>query len=651
MNYDKTIALVGQPNVGKSVIMQKLTGVRTAVSNYPGTTVEIARGIMEYNGSKISVVDTPGTYTLHSDTEEQRVTQLVLMEEPIDLIVNIVDATNLARNLYFTLQLIDFGLPMIVILNQMDRAKSLGIEINTERLSQELGVKIIPAVGVTGEGINELKKALTNKARPGKIMEFSEPVKKVIDNLSNEIKKNIDRKISRHNARTLAIHLLEHDKVDEEIYKLYPGFQNFVEKMQKEIETEVGLCPNCFRGCAFCPARDEKHPIFMTCIERTERARAIYAEVTQQKHREKTTLSERIETLMDNPIFGIPILILLAYLCYKFLVLAINYSEEGLLVIMRPLINAINNLLNAILPAGIYKAILINSIAEGILIPFTIVMPAMLIVYIILALLEDTGILSRYAVALDKITSIFDLQGQSVIPLILGLGCRVPAALATRTLPDRRQRIIVCALLSIVIPCAASIGIISGVIVKFKANILVIILSLVIVFMLIGLILKKILPGKKDEITLEVPPLRMPKISNLMIKTGVRMKSFFTHVLPLLLLASIGVRILIESKIINKLNIFSPLFETIFGIRAEAFMGVVLTIFQKYLGPTVLLNLTLSPREATIASAMIMLSLPCLPLTIVLIRELGWRDFLKIFIMALFTPIIIGFLLNLILPS
>ena len=172
MKYDKIIALVGQPNTGKSCLINHLTGVNAIVSNYPGTTVEITEGKFTYDNKRIRVIDTPGTYTLHSDTPEQRLTQKILLEEKIEAIVNVIDATNLARNLYFTLQLIDLEIPMVLALNFVNKSTEEGIKTNINKLSEILGVSVVPINALTGQGLDTLKEAIFKKSSLGKPIHY-----------------------------------------------------------------------------------------------------------------------------------------------------------------------------------------------------------------------------------------------------------------------------------------------------------------------------------------------------------------------------------------------------------------------------------------------------------------------------------------------
>jgi len=656
-----TVALVGQPNVGKSVLMNLLTGAGAVVSNYPGTTVEITEGSFISRAGRIKVIDTPGTYSLHSDTEEQRVTQRVLLERNVDIIVNVLDARNLARNLYLSLQLFDLRIPMILVLNQMDMAEEAGICIDLDALAQILGVPVIAMVASKGKGLQKLQKTIVDIALGrrsddcprGKLMVFSEPVERVIKKLQKTLENTIPEEKGKHRlhpSRALAIHLMEHDTVDEDLFKRYPKLSLLVEKLQQDLGDKEFPCAGCFRGCTLCPAKDDSHPIFPTCIERTQKAREIAQRVITHKFQPKgINIRERLETYLDWPPTGIPLLLVLAYGSFKAVIAFMSIAETVVPWLFDPLINSITSLAE-LFPRGSVLEILVSAVPDGLLLPFTVVLPAMISIYFIMSLLEDTGLLPRVAVTMDRSMSFLGLPGQSIIPLLLGFGCRAPAILAARTLPGKRSRLSVSALLAIPVPCAASLGIITGVASTFGASLPVIYGSMLVVFLAMGLLLSKIL-GTDRDLVLEVPPLRFPVIRNIAAKTWMRFEGFFKHVLPILLLTSVGVRVLLDSGVLTILERLDPASTMLLGIRGQSLVAIAFTVIQRYMAPMVLLNLPLSAREATIAGAMVSLSLPCLPVSILIARDFGWRWLVVILGMGIAISLGTGFLLNLFLPA
>ncbi|MDD3853899.1 MAG: ferrous iron transporter B [Syntrophomonadaceae bacterium] len=572
-----SIVIIGNPNVGKSLVLNGLTGSREFVSNYPGTSLEVSSVPIRIGAKDILIYDTPGIYSILSPGKEPQAVRELLEREDVNLIVNIVDATNLERNLFLTLELIEMGLPVVVVVNQIDRAREIGLIIDGPMLERMIGVPAIFYSATTGEGKLKLIEALEkNQAKPPK--------------------------------RT----------------------------------ARVDRCASC-TGCsqARCPHDPD--------LERVDRARDIAAIVTSQMAKVQRIWLERLQNLVDHPVWGTITLLLIAYLGFKLLIEFISISEGPITSLLEPVSQIINEFISLFLPAGMISNVLSVAIPEGLIIPFTIVLPAMLMVSVMMSLLEDTGLLPRYSVALERVGRVFGLSGQAVIPLTLGLGCRTPAVVATRILPNEGQRFIVVTLLSIVVPCAATLGILASVISSLGASLPVIASTMLVTFLVLAFILSRSLP-RQDDFIYELPPLRVPLWNNAWSKIKIRFSGFFTEILPLLLVMSIIIRAIIESGVLHVFSGMDSFTRALFGIPSEAFVAVLLTIFQRYLAPLVLLNLPLTPREATIAIVMVAISLPCLPVMVMTIRELGVRSLIKILAMGLTVSFIIGITLNLILP-
>jgi len=571
------IVIIGNPNVGKSLVLNGLTGSREFVSNYPGTSVEITSASTKIGAQNIIIYDTPGIYSLLSPGKEPEAVRELLEKEEVSLIVNIVDATNLDRNLFLTLELIEMGLPVVVVVNQIDRAREMGLVIDGPMLERMIGVPAIFYLAISGEGTLNLMEVLEkNQYKPPK--------------------------------RT----------------------------------ARVDRCASC-TGCSQNMCHHDPD------LDRVERARDIAATATSRMAKVQRIWLDRLQNLVDHPVWGTITLLLLAYLGFKLLIEFISISEGPITSLLEPVSNIINEFINQFLPAGLITNVLSVAIPEGIIIPFTIVLPAMLMVSIMMSLLEDTGLLPRYSVALERVGRVFGLSGQAVIPLTLGLGCRTPAVVATRILPNEGQRFIVVTLLSIVVPCAATLGILASVISSLGASLAVIVSTMLVAFLVLAFILSRCVP-RQDDFIYELPLLRNPLWNNAWSKIKIRFSGFFTEILPLLLVMSIVIRAIIESGVLQVFAGMDNFTRALFGIPSEAFVAVLLTIFQRYLAPLVLLNLPLTPREATIAIVMAAISLPCLPVMVMTIRELGVRSLIKILAMGLAVSFIIGFSLNLILP-
>lgn len=586
------IVMIGNPNVGKSAVLSRLTDRPLLVSNYSGTSVEITATQLKSAGKTIDIYDTPGLYSMECESAEQQVINELINSQKVDLILNIVDAVNLKRNLVLTYELLELGIPMVLVINQIDRARQMGIEINCQLLSQILKCEVICFSANTGEGLMELMSLIDKGNKEGKTKdkETGQPVTII--------------------------------------------------KAEFAGNSCNGNCANCSRSFQEIDSED---------LKRAGKAADTARMVTREFGTKSGSWMDKAEKIIDKPFLGTIILLFVAYLAFLALMKFIELSEGPISDLLAPVNSVLEAFILTHLPDSIFTTILAKAVPEGLIIPFTIIMPAMLMVSIIMSLIEDTGLLPRYSVVLERVGSFFGLSGQAVIPLSLGFGCRTPAVMATRILPNQQQRFIAIVLLSVVIPCAATLGILASVIATFEASLMVIMVTMIMTLIIIGYVLSRIM-STEEVFIYELPPLRIPLWSNLWTKLKIRFSGFFTEVLPLLLVMSIAVRALIESGLLNHLQSIENITRMLFGIPAEAFAAVLLTIFQRYLAPLILLNLDLSAREATIAISMIALSLPCLPVMVMTVREIGFKGLTKVLAIGMSTSILVGIILNLLLP-
>lgn len=583
-----TVLMIGNPNVGKSLILNRLTGSNYIVSNYPGTSLEVSEAMLNLSNRKLKIIDTPGVYSIVSKGQDQQIIKDILEKEKPELILNVLDTTSLERNLLLSFELKQLGIPMIMLLNQIDRGRRVGVQIQRERLENIMGVPVLFFSAVTGEGLMELMQMLE------------------LDSLQL----NRSSKTKPHLT-----------------WEEGPG---------------CAQCAGCSIGAESCLGSDD--------LQRAEMARYTAQLVVHQQSKVHRYWIDKAEKVLDQPLWGTTILLLLVFLGFYALLKFIELSEGPISVFLDPVNIIIENFLASLLPPGIINTILSKAIPEGLIIPFTIIMPAMLMVSFLMSVLEDTGILPRYSVALERVGGLFGVSGQAVIPISLGFGCRTPAVLATRLMPTMAERFIVISILSIVIPCAATIGVMAAVIASFDASLLILLITMLAVLAILGFMLSRSIP-REQVFVYELPPLRVPDWSNVFKKVRMRFSGFFTEVLPLLLVMNIIIRGLIESGFFQLFYAMEAFTRSLFGIPADAFVAVLVTMFQRYLAPLVLLNVSLTPREATIAIAMISLSLPCLPVMVMTVREIGAQGLAKILAMGFITSFVVGAALNLILPG
>lgn len=565
------ILLMGNPNVGKSAFFSRITGVKVIASNYPGTTVEFTRGSMRLGAEEVEVIDVPGTYTLEPTSKAEEVAAAMMTDG--DLVIDIVDATNLERNLYLTQQLLERQIPVIVALNIWDDTKHRGISIDVAKLEELLGVPVIPTVAVTGQGIKELV-----------------------------------------------------DRIPE----------------------------------ATSPPMPER-----TRDERWAAIGGIISEVQTITHRHHTWL-ERLEDASIKPVSGLPIAAVV--LAGSFLV--IRFIGEGLITyVMEPLFNnlwaPLMMKLSVLLGSGFWHDMLIGKLFDGeidffqsmgvlttgLFIPLGAVLPYIFAFYLILSILEDVGYLPRLAVLLDNLMHRIGLHGFAIIPTMLGLGCCVPAIMATRILESRRERLIAATLISIAIPCAASQAMIFGLVGAQGAQYVAMVFgTLFLVWLVLGFILNRTVRGFSPELLIEIPPYRLPSWRAVATKLWMRTYGFLREALPIILGAIFVIGILHALGVFDAIaNFTAPVVSGLFGLPEDGVVAIVVGFLRKDVAIGMLAPLALSAGQLVVGCVVLTMLFPCIAAFVVLARELGFKGLLMACGIMIAATVIVGGLLNAIL--
>jgi ferrous iron transport protein B len=565
------ILLMGNPNVGKSVLFSRLTGVRVIVSNYPGTTVNYTRGETKLGRKTAEVIDVPGTYTLEPTSEAEEVALEMLRTG--DVVVNVVNATNLERNLYLTLQLLEKGVPVVVALNMWDDTKHEGIDINLDKLRELLGVPVIPTVAVTGEGIKELVENIPRATSP--------------------------RLPSRR--------------------------------------------------------RDQRWAAVGKIIDQVQH-------VSHRHH----TWRERLSDASVKPLTGG--IIALVVLAASFII--VRFIAEGLIgYVFNPLFNnlwapVLMRLSTILGGGGFLHDIVIGKLiggqvdfvqsfgllSSGLYIPFAMVLPYVVSFYLVLSLLEDVGYLPRLAVMVDTIMHRLGLHGYAIIPTLLGLGCNVPAVLATRILESKRERFIAATLISIAIPCAALQAMIIGLVGARGAQYVVIVYgTLFVVWIILGTILRLSVRGFTPELLIEIPPYRLPQWRAMLQKVWLRVYGFLAEAIPIILGAVLVINVLYFFGVFEAIaNFTAPVVTNLLGLPKEAVTAIVIGFLRKDVALGMLAPLALSTKQLVVGSVVLSMFFPCIATFVVLLRELGVVNMLKSTGIMIAAALITGGILNLV---
>lgn len=551
------IALAGNPNTGKSCLFNQLTTTDAIVSNYPGTTVEILEGKTAIDSRILHVADLPGIYNLGSSTEDERVATDYIIEKKPGVIVNVVDATLLERNLYLTLQLLELQIPMVIALNFYEELEDKGISIDYKNLSALLGVPVVPIDALRGAGIDVLVKTIDAIMHGDSKFDYyhvkyDDHIEKAIDKIVEIIEEdNIPK-------RAEAINLLEEDDVEWGKTGHKERIRGIIDELSKEhsLNTEIAR---------------ERHG-----------QAALIAQKIMIKGKPKRHFKDFLDRFTTEPLTGSISLILVMGVIFLSLFTIGNYLSELIgkwfeILITNPLAPLIR-----MIPTIILQTIFSWGL-QGVNAGLQIALPYIFIFYLVLGALEDTGYLPRMAYLLDRLMHKMHLHGNATIPMMLGFGCSVPAVLATRILPNKKDRILTSILICM-IPCSARTAVIFGAVGKFiGAGYALLIYGIVLLLIFaVGYILGKFLPGESTGLIMEMPEYRLPQFTNVLKKTWMRVKDFMWIAFPLIIIGSAVLGLL---KVYGVLEIitkpFSPIINGWLMLPAIAGITLIYGILRK----------------------------------------------------------------------
>ena len=569
----RRIVLAGNPNAGKSVFFNYLTGMYVDVSNYPGTTLEISYG--RYEGDV--VIDTPGVYGISSFNDEEKVARDVILSA--DVVINVVNAVYLERDLFLTQQIIDTGVPVLVALNMVDEADKQGIHVDYQLLSQLLGVPVIPTVAVKKQGLEEVKQQLWQSRR---------------GHSDGLLQQELEKLLNRVGSPGEALLILEGDAAVAERHGLQP--------------------------------LDRREEIY---LQRRQRVNQLVGQVVKDISK-TASFTNSLSRMMIKPLTGIPILLLALYAMYQIIGVfvagtVVGITEETIMIgHFEP---AIRSLVSSFISEeSIPGTILIGEF--GVLtMTFTYVlgllMPLVIGFYFFLSLFEDSGYLPRLATLVDRLLTSIGLNGRAVIPLILGLGCVTMATITTRLLGSERERRIAIFLLGLAIPCSAQLGVIAGMLAavgpEFVALYALVILAVLVV---VGTLMNTLLSGQSSDLLIDLPPLRFPRLHNVLTKTGIKSYQFLKEAFPLFALGALIISVFQVSGVLTLLqNALAPLTVGWLGLPKEAATAFIMGVVRRDFGAAGLADMTLTPIQTVVSLTTITLFVPCIASILVMFKE------------------------------
>ena len=630
------VALVGNPNVGKSVVFNYLTSSYVDVSNYAGTTIEVSVGNLKLSETEkpcsdyaFQVIDTPGIYSVSNLQEEETVTRDYILEA--DLIINVVSALSLGRDLFLTKQLADMGKPMLVLINQYDEAKKHKINVKVKVISQALGLDVELSSATLGEGLEELRTYILNfidnaKFKPGRISKevdnYCVPyLEMVFDRASALLIAEADAELAKANGIVLPLNATSRRK---EIYNIR---NREVDELVREAVSEIQFA-----------------------------------------------WMDKLGDLFLNPVIGSFTAVVVVY-TFLFLFLGVfvagttvDFLENSIFKayyepFMRSLVGSIipydNSSMAATLfidPVRALGTILVGDygvLTLTITYLYALLLPLVFGFYLGLAFLEDSGYLPRLAVLVDGVLSSLGMNGRAIIPLILGGGCVTMATVTTRLLSTKKEKLITIALLGLTIPCSAQLGVIQGLLTNIGGFLPWLIWggTLFLVFLLTGLVLNKLVPGECGHFVSDIPPIRLPVFKNLMQKTIQRTKIFMNEAIPAFFIAALVVSVLQVTGILkNIINWAEPIMADVLLLPKEVTLSFILGMIRRDFGAFGLMEIPLSAAQLVTVCVVLTLFVPCIATVAVMIKEKNLKIAMGIWVSSWILALGIGAILARVLP-
>jgi ferrous iron transport protein B len=706
----RRIALVGNPNVGKSVIFGALTGTYATVSNYPGTTVEVVTAAARFD-PRVQVTDTPGVNSLTPHSEDERVTRDILLEG-IDLVVQVADAKNVARALVLSLQLAEAQIPFVLVLNMMDEAADRGITVDIAGLSRALGVPVIPTVAVSGRGLAALREALRVACTSHWRVDYPEVVEQVAG--------KVEAQLSGFavGARWLALMCLTGDttlrpwlmrhlaapvvgQIEGEyraLRRAMPGSVGYqinrwrrraAEDLARTVTAELpangvidrvgqrtwqALGLAAFVGCLALLAGDlGVLPFFAAPTGRVLGWLLVASAFVAAWLRSE--MRHAVGAWASRQRSGLAVLFVVLYLMYRFVGVlaagtAVNFVEHVVFgKLVNPLVTAaVDHATAAIGSAGGLSAGAAQLIRDMLVGPyglvtvaftyaFAIIFPIVTAFFLAFSVLEDSGYLPRLAVVVNRAFRAMGLNGKAVLPMVLGLGCDTMATLTARIMETRKERVLVTLLLALGVPCSAQLGVILGLFGALPAWAALVWGGVVIgVLFAVGFLAARLLPGEASDLILEIPPIRRPQLGNVVIKTVGRLEWYLKEAVPIFVLGTFVLFVLDTVGVLQQLvRACQPAVVGVLDLPPKAAEAFLIGFFRRDYGSAGIYALfqqgLLSPVQAVVALVTITLFVPCVANFFVIVKEQGLRVALAMTAFIFPFAILVGGAVNFVLRS
>lgn len=639
LNCEGSIALVGHPNVGKSVIFQHLTGQHATVSNYPGTTVEVMKGVSR-SLFKTVVVDTPGVITFPPTSEDEMVTARVLLTEPLKAIIQVGDAKNLRRTLLLTAQLAEMERPLVLALNMTDEATQRGVSVNYSLLSEHLTLPVIPTTAIRGTGISQLTEAIKSLSHPHFRINYPAEIESYLAIFCTRITK------SPISARSLGLAWLSGDSTVETWLEANASPDVYQDLISLKDDLQL---------------KNLEHLSSVIQKARLEVVERITSSTMVQAETVRHTFAQNISQFTTHPVLGLPILGLVLYGIYWFVGVfgagvLVDFLEED---IFGGLLNPwVADTITKTIPIPLVRDFLVGEYGlwtMGMTYALALILPIVTVFFLAFGILEDSGYLPRLAALSNRFFRLLGLNGKAVLPMVLGLGCVTMATLTARILESKRERLLVTLLLALAIPCSAQLGVVLGLLagVSFGATLIwsgVVFLILLIV----GWLAARLVPGERRMLIVELPPMRLPVLSNVIIKTVARLEWYIKEVVPIFLIGTAFMFLLDRLGILSGIiQLSEPVVVGWLGLPAATSAAFIMGFLRRDFGAAGLFLMAsqnmLTPLQVVVAMVTITLFIPCIASVFVIAKERSKKTALGIVLLVFPLAILVGGILNRIL--
>ncbi len=660
----RSIILVGNPNVGKSVLFGALTGKYVTVSNYPGTTVEVTRGSAVLAGRHWHVMDTPGTNNLTPMSEDEQATRDILLQERDYVCLQVCDAKNLRRGLLLAAQLAEARVPFVLALNMSDEAAARGIHVDHQRLAAALGVDVVPTVAVQRAGVPALTECLA-RARPSR---FRPRYDEHIEAALAEVEPLLPARGGLSPRAVAIMALVGDESLRGHLAKLLPA-------------ADLARLDQARRRLA---ARYPESLRFVVSRQRLAAADRLHDEVVSRGAATAASdLARRLGGWATHLVLGIPVLLAVLFAAYEFVGVfgaktAVDFMENQ--VFYQWVVPGLDRLVRWLVPAGPVREFLVGPagvpfrehagflvgryglVSMGLSYGMAIVLPIVATFFVAFSVLEDSGYLPRLAVMVNRVFKSMGLNGKAVLPMVLGLGCDTMATMTARIMETRKERVIVTLLLALGVPCSAQLAVIFAMLAGVSpAAAAWFFASVAAVLFLVGWLAAKVIPGRGSDFVLELPPIRLPQASNVAVKTLARIEWYLREALPLFVL---GTFLLWGLDRVGGLAVLeraaAPVVVGLLQLPKEAAGAFILGFLRRdYAAAGLFAHYQPAMRagamtremniEVTVALVTITLFIPCIANFFMILKERGWKTGLAIAGFILPFSVGVGAALNLLM--